>query len=287
MHMISGINLRPAQSTDLKELANLVHFETYVHRHLDWQSPLDWIGYNPFLVVEEKKRIIAALACPTDELSVAWIRMFATRNDYKLENAWETLWKEAYSLFLKEQLVEFVAAIPLHEWFLSLLVNSRFHIIQKVIMLRRENVTFPDHKHSGISIRPMKLSDIACVKKIDDEAFVPVWRNSLSAFKVAFQQATFATIAEDQGEIVGYQISTKTQMGGHIARLAVHPLAQKKGIGYAILCEALKAFISKGTNIITVNTQNDNIASIALYKKTGFQITGEEYPYCQIIINSS
>jgi ribosomal protein S18 acetylase RimI-like enzyme len=131
----------------------------------------------------------------------------------------------------------------------------------------------------------MILNDIAGVKKIDDEAFVPIWRNSLSALKLAFQQATFAAVAVVGDKIIGYHISTLTQLGGHVARLAVHPQAQRKGIGFAILCDVLRAFKAKGTRIVTVNTQNDNIASLALYRKAGFKITGEEYPFYQIDIN--
>ena len=56
---------RSADPKDLSRLANLVHFEVFVHRHLDYRPPLDWIGYTPFLVLEQASRIEAASGLPT------------------------------------------------------------------------------------------------------------------------------------------------------------------------------------------------------------------------------
>jgi hypothetical protein len=39
--------VRPADSTDHQQLSNLIFFEARLHRHLDWRSPLDWLG-EPF-----------------------------------------------------------------------------------------------------------------------------------------------------------------------------------------------------------------------------------------------
>jgi len=37
----------------------------------------------------------------------------------------------------------------------------------------------------------------------------------------------------------------------------------------------------KGVTRLTVNTQSDNLASLALYEKMGFTVTGEKFPvYC-------
>ena len=63
-------SIRQANSSDRKQLANLIHFGTLVHRHLDWRPPLEWIGHDPFIVIEEDHRLIAALACPPDPKSV-------------------------------------------------------------------------------------------------------------------------------------------------------------------------------------------------------------------------
>ena len=68
---------REARESDRQQLANLMHFESHVHRHLDWRHPLDWICCQPYTVIEENQNITAALACPPDTPEVSWVRFFA------------------------------------------------------------------------------------------------------------------------------------------------------------------------------------------------------------------
>jgi ribosomal protein S18 acetylase RimI-like enzyme len=53
---------------------------------------------------------------------------------------------------------------------------------------------------------------------------------------------------------------------------------QKKGIATYILCDLIAYFAQLGIERITLNTQNNNQASLALYQKTGFRMTGEKFP---------
>ena len=109
-------------------------------------------------------------------------------------------------------------------------------------------------------------------------AFTPLWQNSVACLEYAFRQSVIATVVELDGEINAYQVSTTTQSGGHLARLAVHPDFQGRGLGYAIVCDLLKRFEDRGTFHVTVNTQHNNLASLALYQRSGFRLTGEIYP---------
>jgi ribosomal protein S18 acetylase RimI-like enzyme len=70
-------------------------------------------------------------------------------------------------------------------------------------------------------------------------------------------------------------------MGGHLARLAVLPDFQGMGIGSALVQDLLWYFRRRGAQRVTVNTQKDNLASLAVYRKAGFFLTGEEYPVFQ------
>jgi ribosomal protein S18 acetylase RimI-like enzyme len=83
--------------------------------------------------------------------------------------------------------------------------------------------------------------------------------------------------------VAGYQISTGTPIGGHLARLAVKPEFQGKGVGYALVYDLIRQLLRRGARVITVNTQKDNLASLTLYKRIGFVLTGEKYPIYQLI----
>ena len=274
-------SIRQANSSDQKQLANLIHFGTLVHRHLDWRPPLEWIGHDPFLVLEEDNRLVAALACPPDPPSVVWIRLFVAYDEKNLAMSWSQLWSQALEMISPDPDLQ-VAAIPLQNWFQRLLNASQFQTTTDVVMLIWDNGKIPPEQSSPeISIRPMTIDDLSQIEVIDKIAFGSLWHNSQTSLEYAFKQAAIATIADIDGVIVGYQISTSMQMGGHLARLATHPQYQRQGIGYAILRDLLVQFKQRGAMRITVNTQEENLASIALYENAGFTLTGETYPVYQ------
>jgi len=276
--------IRNATTHDKQALANLIHFEVFVHRHLDWRPPLDWIGYQPFLVAEKSGSIVAALACPPDIPSAAWIRLFAATASLDIQEAWHLLWENAFTM-LKEYGSEWVAAMPIHDWLISLLLENGFTNPYQVVMLSWENREIPRASPKlPVKLRAMRDEDLGAVQQVDQEAFVPIWQNSISSIELAYKQSVVATVAEIDHEILGYLISTATPMGGHLARLAIHPTAQHNGIGFALLCDLLSRFNARGAHTVTVNTQKDNIPSRRLYEKAGFRITEEEYPIFEMYL---
>jgi ribosomal-protein-alanine N-acetyltransferase len=78
--------------------------------------------------------------------------------------------------------------------------------------------------------------------------------------------------------VVGYHLSTRNSLGVHLARLAVRPETQGRGIGQALVQDLFLQAEQRGIRRFTVNTQNDNAASLAIYKKLDFFETGERYP---------
>lgn len=277
------ISIREATAADRLNLADLVHFEVFVHRHLDWRQPLEWLGTSPFLVAEEYGRIVAALSCAPDPERVAWVHLFACASHASTTEAWNMLWAKAYAQLSKQKNLQWIAAIPLQRWFENLLEQSQFQQTHRVIMLAHEQAELPPPPHStGITLRTLQMDDLAEVERIDAASFVPVWQNSRSALQLALKQATLASVAAINGQIIGYQISTATPLGGHLARLAVHPDWQGQGVGQTLLYDLLLKFKERGAHTITVNTQQENIASLYLYQKFGFRPTDETYAVYQI-----
>lgn len=271
--------VRSAGHEDLNAINQLVHFDALIHRHLDYQAPLGWFGNEPFLLLQQEGKIKSVLICPPDPPEVAWIRLFATTRAFRLQIAWDLLWSEAKERLLHIPGVAWVTAIPLQSWFKKVLEKDQFELNHHIVMMRWEKQPVVHHPpRPGLSIRLMSAGDLASVFQIDQQAFVPVWQNSLNTLKIAFNQAGIATVALFEGKIAGYQISTPTHIGGHLARLAVIPDLQGKGLGSALLCDMLERYTRRGALAITVNTQKDNQASLSLYKKAGFKLSGEEYP---------
>jgi len=276
-----AVNLlvRPAVFGDQQQIANLLYFEEHVHRHLDWRAPLDWLGASHYWVLEEKGHILAALACPQDPLGIAWVRLFTHASPLTGPEAWSPLWEAVRGEIFSAGGAS-VAAIVLQNWFEAILYSSRFALHQRIVLLEWKDRPVPVHlAPHGITIRRMQSADLPLVVETDLASFAPLWRNSLSAFQKAFSQAILATVAEnDQGVIVGYQLSAGNPFGAHLARLAVRPEAQGRGVGAALVSDLIHKLRLRGPARLTVNTQDDNASSLALYEKTGFIRTGETFP---------
>jgi len=279
---IKQLTIRSATGKDLQALANLIHFEANVHRHLDWRPPLDWVGHEPYLVAEYLGRVQAALACPLDPPGIVWIRLFAVASALSPKTAWNELWPAAVEALQRMSGGVSVAAIPLQHWFRSLLEESGFTCTHRVVMLAWKGEPLPPGRASITHvIRKMNPPDLDEVIGVDTAAFGEVWQISRTCLELVYRQAAVATVVEVQGKIAGYQISTPTPIGGHLARLAVHPDYQGLGLGYVLVRDLLAQFQRRGARSVTVNTQHNNLASLSLYEKAGFRRTGEEYPVYQ------
>ncbi len=270
--------IRQAKPSDQQKIADLIFFESHVHRHLDWRTPLDWLGFSPYWVFEEGRQITGALACPTDPDSIAWIRLFAFASHLSKDAAWPPLWQAARQQ-LAEQGGATAAAIATQHWFEQLLTENHFQRAGHIVLLQwdagPEEAAMYD---APVAIRDMTSRDLRRVADVDAAAFEPLWRNSLAALTKAYQQSSYATVAEDESGIVGYQLSTGGSFGAHLARLAVMPQSQGRGIGSALVSDLILHMRRSGGAKVTVNTQDSNTASLAAYSRLGFRRTGEEYP---------
>ena len=277
-----GIQVRPALPQDQHQIANLMFFESHVHRHLDWRAPLEWLGSLFYWVVEDSAgRILAVLACPQDPPGIAWVRLFAHAEQISLDEAWGELWKVAKPEFVQQGNIT-VALIVMHQWLRDVLRKHDFSHTLDVIMLEWKGLAPPDRLiPAGMVIRTMMPEDLPAVAALDSAAFQPLWQNPMNALEKALPQAISATVVEDTDGLLGYQISTQNPFGAHLARLAVRPDAHRRGIGSLIVADLIHLLKAKKITRLTVNTQSDNFASLGLYRKMGFVETGERFPvYC-------
>ncbi len=275
-----SLQVRRAVEWDHDRIASLIYYESNSHRHLDWHSPLEWIGSPNYWVREEGGNITAALACPEDPPHVAWIRFFGYYQYLSSTQAWNSLWDMARGEMSLLNERTYVAAIVNRQWFQSLLVSSGFELQQNIVLLElaHENIhSFPEPH--GIRIRPMQDADMSAVAQVDLAAFGQFWHNTERVLQRARLQCASATVAEDDsGVIVGYQLSTKNPFGAHLARLGIQPNSQGKGVGTALVNQLIQILIAGQFSKLSVNTQADNTASLSLYKKMGFVRTGEQFP---------
>ncbi len=275
---------------DRRRLAALTHLEPYVHQHPGWRSPLEQLDEEGFVVEERANVLESALALLPETQDVAWARLFAAAASVSPREAWETLWPYAVAPF-RARGGRWVAAMPFADWFQRLLRDEGFKPVGQVEVLVWRNQPLPQVQSvEGARLRPMVNHDLLAVAQVDADAFGPFWRMAPSSFKIALSRSVWATVVEDQttGQILGFQISTPSPLGGHLARLAVHPQAQGRGVGRWLVGDVLSFFKRNRAEQVTLNTQGDNARALALYEKMGFRKTKEAYPvYCYDLTKAS
>jgi ribosomal protein S18 acetylase RimI-like enzyme len=272
--------VRPADASDHRQLSNLIFFETRLHRHLDWRQPLDWLGGPFFWALEEGGRITAAMACPAETANVAWVRLFVHGAGWSAGNAWELLWHTA-----REEIARaggaIVGAIAIQPWFQTVLAASGFENRQRIVMLEwngSASQPWAKNEADGIRIRKMNEADLPGVEGADAASFDRLWQHPLATLQNAFAQSLIGTVIEDDDGIIGYQLTTGSGQRAHLARLAVHPRMQGRGVGRLLLSDLFARLTGHGIGRLSVNTQDDNLSSLRLYERMGFVRTGEHYP---------
>ncbi len=284
---------------DIRSIKNLLTFEGCVHRHLDWREPQDWIGFSPYLILESvddshpnqtgsvHKPLdmeLAVLACPPDPGEVAWIRLFAFLPTLiRPLDAWNMLWVPVRAALVSAGVQDAAALVAERPWMESNLIASGFkHTHSVVSLLRDETLPPPFRNISGIHLRGMRDEDIAEVHAVDQACFPGLWQYSIATLRLAYRTAHYASIAEVNGRVIAYQITSPSTIGSHLSRLAVLPAFQGRGLGYAVTQDMLQKMNRAGVDLVTVNTQDYNAASLSLYHHLGFQEDGFTFPIYEI-----
>jgi ribosomal protein S18 acetylase RimI-like enzyme len=113
--------------------------------------------------------------------------------------------------------------------------------------------------------------------EIDHAAFGERWRFDAAALgdvatatpAVRFRAAT-ADGRSGAPVVLGFLVSGRAGRIGYVQRLAVHPDAQRRGVGRTLLADALGWMRRWHVEQVYVNTHVDNDAALALYDAYGF-----------------
>lgn len=267
-----------------------MRYEQRVHMHLDWLPVENWLGAQPFIVAERRGRVVGALACPPDLPEVAWVRLIALADGVEAGRTWEALWTLARQDLAGQPGLS-VAGLSLAPWTAPLYEAVGFAHTHDVVVLRRK-LTRPvpktllavNGRRPLVSVRLAEERDHAAILQTDAAAFDTPWQLSPAMLRAALSQADHLSLAEQDGRVIGYQLTTAGGGAAHLARLAVIPEMQGQGIGSALVAETLEHYHRRGGREITVNTQHNNAASLAVYRRLGFELTGERMPVYQLVI---
>ncbi len=272
--------VRQVTQKDQDLVDGLLAAARWQHRHLDWAQIEDLLGRQPYLLASEHGLPLALLACPPDPPGVAWIRLFAVASGYEVMSTWELLWERARAA-LQEMDVKQAAALSIPPWLPEPLESVGFEEIDSVVFLEWTLARPPEAPELDLATEPLVEADLPAVAELDRRAFQPLWSHSIKALQLALKEAAYARVTRAGADIIGYQISTSSSHGGHLARLAVEPSEQGRGVATALVIDVLRHFHGLHLPRVTVNTQGSNERGQALYERLGFRPTGQVFPVLQ------
>jgi ribosomal protein S18 acetylase RimI-like enzyme len=148
-----------------------------------------------------------------------------------------------------------------------------FSVHERLHLLRHDLRTVPEPVAEGVRLRRGRHRDVLAVLTVDGLAFDRFWRfdeTGLADARSATPSARFRVAVLD-GDVVGYHVTGRAGTLGYLQRLAVHPDAQGRGVGTALVGDSLDWCRRRGATAVLVNTQETNRRALSLYEQLGFR----------------
>lgn len=245
-----------------------------IHTHLDWHETGDWLDTRPPVrLAWQGQRLLGVLAASKMLHGSTWIRIAAVEDDAPASEVLRAL-SSALAIELCESGASQISLLITRDWIEEHARALGFQYDEDVVTLQRSGGNLPALRPTPVKLRTMTQDDIARVAVVDHAAFTPPWQMGADELRQAYQISAAATVALQDDTMIGYQISTAYRDGAHLARLAVAPSTQGRGIGSMLLHDVIRRFFRQGVYSMTVNTQASNHRSQRLYRAYGFRRNG-------------
>jgi GNAT superfamily N-acetyltransferase len=142
---------------------------------------------------------------------------------------------------------------------------------QRIVVYRMQPPLAAVHPSPyGATVRIGLPTDHAAAAALDAECFDGFWRYDHESLEHYFESERLG-VAELEGRVIGYTLSTVHGVEATIGRLAVAPAHRGRGIGTALLADAVVYAARKGALAVTLCTQEENDDSRRLYRQAGFR----------------
>jgi ribosomal-protein-alanine N-acetyltransferase len=121
-----------------------------------------------------------------------------------------------------------------------------------------------------IRLRSLVEKDLPAVLAIEETSFLSPWTRA-SFLHELHSPHSHLTVAEQQGEVIGYTCCWYVADEVHILDIAVRPESRRQGVGECLLRHVLVVGRQKGAQSANLEVRRSNLPAIALYEKFGFR----------------
>jgi ribosomal protein S18 acetylase RimI-like enzyme len=150
-------------------------------------------------------------------------------------------------------------------------LTAGFEVRERLHLLAHDLVQLPPAREAPL--RRGRRTDRAAALAVDARAFEPFWRLDDEGFEEAMTATPSSRFrVAGTGRVVAYAIAGRAARRGFLQRLAVDPDEQGRGLGGALVTDALRWMKRRGVDRAVVNTQERNEGAVRLYERLGFRI---------------
>lgn len=121
-----------------------------------------------------------------------------------------------------------------------------------------------------VTLRPMTAEDIDAVLVIEEASFLSPWTRTAFMHELRVPHSRL-TVAEQQGQVVGYLCGWYIVDEVQILDVAVHPACRRQGIGEQLLQHALAEAKQRQAQAVHLEVRRSNLPALTLYGKFGFR----------------
>lgn len=281
-----AVQLTPYQRRHREAIHSLMFYSRLTHVHLDWYKAAHWLESSNALVhlAWYEGRLVGIMGAAKPLNHTSWLRLVAVDGRYTplaiLQPLWKSIGTQLYQAGVKS-----VSILLINNWLARHLPDLGFGYLEDVVtMYRGKRLLPPFDPLTESTIRLAYNEDLPEIAMIDQTAFAPPWQLSTDELYQALRLSAICTVAEANGKMIGYQLSTRHHASAHLARLAVLPQTQSRGIGSLLVYDLLRRFLKRGVKSFTVNTQESNLRSQHIYERFEFYRNGFDLPVWQAIL---
>ena len=271
--------VRPVESSDLRRILSLVDTAWRVYLRI---TPLELrtkIKVLPSFVAEDQVGVRGFMMIEPLHAEIALVVGAGLRDTWNVKAYLDSL------LPMIEQRVSAGGASALvyignSAWLVDELSSRGFEVREWIVTFERvgrELPPLPSYPEL-VQIRTAHYSDLPALLALDEQVFGQLWHKSGGSFSEALAKADSFAVALKDNKIVAYEWCEIYGRQAHLTRLAVHPDYQGQRLGAQLLHRAITDALQQGCNLITLNTQENNSRSQALYQRFGFVPTCQRIP---------
>ena len=142
-----------------------------------------------------------------------------------------------------------------------------------ILNLKNLNIKNVDG-YKNIEIKKLEGEDIQYLLDLDHKIFDDYWKNSKASFEETMKSCNnnYLFKSGEGNDLDGYAILGETRKFTYLQRIGIVKDYQGSGLGDNLLRSVVDFALKRKFLNIKLNTQNDNVSALSLYKKNKFQI---------------